>query len=108
MKAALSLFALPLIAATTFAVPAVASTDTGPDAAPHAAVEYDDLNLTSKKGQDAFERRLRKAAKKVCGLDRHNTGSRQANRNARECYNQAMAKAMQRHAALVADNQLGG
>ncbi len=62
MKAALSLIVLPLIAATTLGVSTAASA--APEKAPQMKVYYDDLNLTSKKGQDAFKLRLRQAAKK--------------------------------------------
>ncbi|MXO86879.1 UrcA family protein [Altererythrobacter aurantiacus] len=102
MKTAFTLFA----AASALAVAMPASAQMVEQA--QIEVEYTDLNLASQKGQDRLERRLKKAAREVCGLDQQRTGSRIVDQKTQACYKMAMATAMERHAALVADHRLGG
>ncbi len=71
-------------------------------------VEYSDLNLETAQGQKILKRRIDKAAKAFCQVDRVETGSRIRNPASLMCYKQAKAAAHEQLAAIVSDQQLGG
>lgn len=98
------LLSLAASAALITTVPAAAAAD---DSA-QISVRYDDLNLASAKGQKILERRLIAAARQACGLDGSKTGTRMRSEEETQCYRQAKATAMQRHAMIVEPYRLGG
>lgn len=59
------------------------------------AVTYSHAELASEDGREAVERRIEKAAEKVCGLESYSiTGNVGRYGKAKECYGQAVAQAM--------------
>lgn len=96
--------ALALAAAAAFAAPAaLAQTE-----AKSIRVEYKDLNLSSEKGQEILERRLETAARKVCGISSHTTGTHLIRPAARKCYESARRDMNQRFAEVVSNSRRGG
>lgn len=71
-------------------------------------VEYRDLNLDTSDGQKALERRIDRAARNACGMDRRQTGTRIQSSEVTKCYRAALASARQSVAAIVRNGQLGG
>jgi UrcA family protein len=63
-----------------------------PAAAETVAVEYADLDLSTKAGQDQLERRIDNAARAVCGVDNARTGTRLRSQDAKDCYAEAKAQ----------------
>jgi UrcA family protein len=84
-----------VLAATTFATPAVAK-DEG------VAVSYADLDLSTEVGQAKLERRIDKAARSVCGLDETRVGTRLQSREAKACFDETMAAMREQVAQRVA------
>lgn len=98
----------PLIAAALglalAAVPAAASND-----APRSVkVEYGDLNLDTVAGQNALDRRIEYAAKTVCAVGEHQTGTRIPSAERKQCYAKARSNAERQVATVVGDVQRGG
>ena len=81
---------------------------TTPAFAGNMQIKYDDLNLSSPAGQAALERRIDKAAREVCGVDRQRSGTRFPSRSAQKCFESAKKQATQQMAALVDEQRLGG
>ena len=71
-------------------------------------IVYSDLNLDTAKGQKTLKRRIDKAARQFCGMDRKLTGSRLRTGQDTECYKQAKALATQQMAKLIDNSQFGG
>ena len=71
-------------------------------------IEYADLNLQSKEGQKALDRRIEQAARKACGYGVIKTGSRIRSRDAKACVAELTAKANRRFAELPARAMKGG
>ena len=86
------------------AAPAAAGTD----GAQTMEIEYRDLNLDTVQGQEALDRRIDVAARKVCEVGAERTGTRIQSSAARKCFNEARAKAHQQMASIVERQQLGG
>jgi UrcA family protein len=102
-----SRIAAGLIAASLVLAPSAAiAAETGP--APQIQVKYSDLNLASADGVAELERRIERAAKKVCGASRLPTGSRIADIDARQCVAKAKASAAQSFAAALEQQRRGG
>ncbi len=94
---------LGTIAALGLALPAVAVA-----AEPQSVtVKYADLNLSTPEGQQALDRRIESAARKVCGFGEARTGTR-LDTNARACIAETKAKLENRIATLVEEQRLGG
>lgn len=72
------------------------------------SVKYDDLNLASPAGQEALDKRIEVAARKVCGADTPTTGTRLQSSEARRCVVEAKRSATQQVAAVVEQRQMGG
>ncbi len=87
------------MAAALVALPASAET---------AQIHYSDLNLASEAGHKAFERRVERAARKVCGMNVHRTGTRTATPSMRRCLADAKDSARQQLAAVIDQQRLGG
>lgn len=96
--------AIALTASLTAGIvtPAFAETDNAVE------VSYADLDLTSDADRNTLERRLEKAARKVCDLDGHGTGARIAPREARDCYAEARQKSDAAFATILKSERLGG
>ncbi|KLE34303.1 UrcA family protein [Aurantiacibacter luteus] len=71
-------------------------------------VHHHDLDLETVRGQTQLDRRLIRAARRVCRAGDVMTVSRLPSREARECFEQVMARYQPRVAAIVADRQRGG
>lgn len=71
------------------------ATDARPDA---LAVETSDLDLGTHEGQRTLEKRIDRAARKLCLSDATVTGSRMRSKDASDCYRQALARARVRMA----------
>ena len=89
--------AAALFGAATIAHPALA--DSGEKKGIY--VQHDDLDLSSEKGREIFERRVEKAARKVCGMDGIRTGTRIRSQEAKDCYAQASKAARAKVAAVL-------
>lgn len=96
-------FGLAAIAATMLTAPAAAA----PSEAHSVAVPYDDLNLASDAGQVELDRRIDRAARQVCGMDREATGSRIRSPEARKCYREAK-RMLEVHVAQAIENRAQG
>jgi UrcA family protein len=88
-------------AAAALATVATAS----PVLAKDVLVRYGDLDLASTKGQQAFARRIDRAAKVACDFHAEN---RIPSNEALRCYRQARAKAKTEMALAVENERLGG
>ena len=86
------------------ASPAIAAEGTGPS----VVIKHRDLNLATAEGQDALQHRIDAAARKVCGVGEHETGTRIPSAEAKTCYVKARAKAQSQMALIVAGSQRGG
>jgi len=81
---------IPVLALS--AAPAFAATTAGGDeAAPHIAVQFGDLDLSSAKGRHILESRLRHSAASVCDYDV--TDSHPLINAQRECFETALQNA---------------
>lgn len=98
--------ALAPIAVGMMAIAAPASADSFD--APKVDIQYRDLNLATAEGQEILQRRIDRAAIKVCQLDEHRTGTRIPSAERKACFAKARASAGAQMASIVADYQLGG
>lgn len=91
LSLALIPLALALLPALSFGTEPVETTIAGKAPAPSVVVRYDDLDLSTHKGVQSLEARLRDAAFKVCGqmLDRQVSIQRV------ECQNELVEHAQQ-------------
>ena len=90
---------LALIATPSFAAPS----DT-----PSADVKIADLNLGTAEGQKTLEGRIEAAARNVCGVGRHQTGSRMKSREVKRCVANAKEQVSKQVATIVDNQRLGG
>ena len=93
------------------AAAAVASFTTlaaAPAFAGEVTVSYQDLDLTTAKGQKTLARRIDVAARRACGYDRVETGTRIPSREAVDCYKQAKQRSTGAMASIVDGARLGG
>jgi len=79
----------------------------GPEAAPRMEVSTAGLDLSSAEGQRILDRRIDRAAREVCQVDRTRVGTRIRSQAARECLAKARASA-QRQVAVIVEEQRGG
>ncbi|MGB3797443.1 MAG: UrcA family protein [Alteraurantiacibacter sp.] len=75
-----------LAASALIATPALA----GSADAASVSVRYSDLDLSTKDGQEALERRLTHAAEKVCGINRRTSGVALPTSESRSCYRETI------------------
>ncbi len=97
--------AATLAASALVAAPAFAVDETEPAA---VAVAYDDLDLATEEGQTQLERRLRRAARYVCGMDIRDAASRFPSREAQLCYAEKVESFDRRIASIVETQAYGG
>lgn len=90
--------AAALAAGALVASPAVAET------LPTVKVAYGDLDLSTKKGQQALERRLKSAAREVCGIEPRTQGFALPSSEARGCYRETV-ESFEREIAIRAGQQ---
>lgn len=99
------------IAAALFGLAASAAIAT-PAFAEDTLVTYTDLDLTTPEGQQTLERRLTKAARKVCKMDVKGPTSLLPANSSRTCYREATQKAQGQMAVVIENAQqysrLGG
>ncbi|RJY09553.1 UrcA family protein [Aurantiacibacter aquimixticola] len=72
------------------------------------AVAYDDLDLSTLEGVAELDRRVDRAARRVCGVNETTLGTRLRSREARTCYVQAKRDFERRLASIMHDAQRGG
>jgi UrcA family protein len=70
-------------------------------------VQYDDLDLSTAAGRKELDQRVDKAARKVCGMDENNVGTRVPRKEARECYRDARQQLEARLAGLSGAGEVG-
>lgn len=71
------------------------------------AVRYSDLDLSTKEGQRALERRMENAAEQVCGIDRRTSGVALPSTESMRCYRETV-KNFERQIAAVTERQQRG
>lgn len=71
-------------------------------------VPYEDLNLSSQAGQKVLDRRIDRAAKKVCGYDEPTVGTRLRDPEAATCVARAKAASRAQMASIAAQEAKGG
>lgn len=98
--------ALMMFAAASLALPSAAVANA--QQAKSVEVDYRDLNLATTQGQDLLTARIERAARKVCGLSRHMTGSRLRDRDAQRCVSETTKNINAQFAALVEESAKGG
>lgn len=74
--------------------------------APTERVSYADLRLTTAEGQAELQKRLNKAAWRVCLFDE--SGSLRSGDETAACYRQSRKDVAVQMAQILADQQLGG
>lgn len=92
------------IGVTAMAAPALAEAPTKES----KSIVIADLNLETPQGQKALERRIRQAARKVCGIDDQTTGTRIRSQDAQRCYAKALTSAERQVAAIRENTRAGG
>lgn len=97
------LIALAATASLMAGAPALAET-----ASDSMVVVYDDLDLSTKAGQKTLNQRIDAAAKKYCGYDEVQTGSRLTSKASTKCFKEIRRVAKQQMAPIVNNSQLGG
>jgi UrcA family protein len=89
-----------------YALPALAALALGTAAAAAASnsveVRYDDLDLSTAKGQKTLDRRIDQAARSVCDAEILDTGTRIMSKDATDCIGKAKTAVKRQVAALVA------
>ena len=75
---------------------------------PVATVKTSDLNLSDPAAQQILDRRIDRAARKMCGLDQIRTGSLLASPQARECYREAVRSTRDQLARIEQNARRGG
>ncbi|OGS51347.1 MAG: hypothetical protein A3J40_10615 [Erythrobacter sp. RIFCSPHIGHO2_12_FULL_63_10] len=98
------IFAAAAAGAVLISTPVLA----GDDNAPKVTVEYDDLDLTSEKGQAVLERRVRAAINQACEASSQITGSRVMSADKSRCLAAARRSAKSQVAAIIEDAKRGG
>ena len=88
-----AILAAALGAAAVFAVPAAAET---------VEVKYDDLDLSTRAGQDKLERRIESAARSACGMSDIRTGRLTPSTAQRRCYRDTKASVGEQVAQMIA------
>lgn len=87
--------ALAIVPATAFA------------ATQSVEVKYDDLDLSTPKGQAQLNSRIERAATQVCSRHGIVTGSIRSTSRDEDCYRDALAKLKERVAAITAHTRQG-
>ncbi len=71
------------------------------------SVSYDDLDLSTAKGQAELAKRVDEAARQVCSANSIKTGTILRSKAEKECYRDTREKLQDRVAALSAQKQRG-
>ena len=83
------------VAVVAFSVPAISSADELKGRS--EKVVFSDLDVVKEQGAEALYRRLQAASKRVCGVDSlRNAGSLRVIKAQRDCYQDALDKAVAR------------
>lgn len=98
------IFAAAAAGAVLISTPVLA----GDDGAPEVTVNYDDLDLTSAKGQATLERRVRAAINQACEASSATTGTRIMSVDKSRCLAAARQSAKSQVAAIIEDAKRGG
>ena len=77
-------------------------------AAESVAVKYDDLDLSTRAGQQKLERRIDSAARSACAMDRVQTGRLTPSNEQRQCYAQTKASVHEQVAETIARDSSRG
>lgn len=102
-------FTAAATAASLIATPAMAGNDmASKQTAPTMEIKYSDLNLASAEGQAKLKRRIDAAARKVCQLGKHRTGTRIPSSESKKCFAKARQSARSQMATLMNGQRFGG
>lgn len=71
-------------------------------------VEYSDLDLSRSKGQATLDKRVRSAARVVCGYGSADARSMSARTSKQQCYHAAIERARNNIAAVTEQRASGG
>ena len=71
-------------------------------AAENVGIQYTDLDLSTKAGQDQLERRIDGAAREACGMDKVVTGRFTPSTAQRRCYRDTKASVGEQVAQMIA------
>ena len=105
MKNAILTIAAAATAVSMSLAPAVSAAETEQRT---TAVNYTDLDLSTAQGTQELDRRIDRAAQRVCNMDGHEVGTRVRSREARQCYQDAKRTLNQHFAQIKRDANLGG
>ncbi|WP_162925336.1 UrcA family protein [Aurantiacibacter odishensis] len=92
--------AAALVAGATVGAPAFA------EEGELVTVSYNDLNLATPGGIAALDRRIDRAAMRVCGIKRHMAHRQLPTSQQRTCYRETLDK-LEREVALIVDRRRG-
>ncbi|MDA7787620.1 UrcA family protein [Sphingomonadaceae bacterium] len=98
----------PLIALTIASAMAGSLMAATPAAAESVSIQWRDLNLETVEGQRALDGRIKRAARKVCGMDSTELGSRIQSSKVRKCFREAEASARKQVAVMREETRMGG
>jgi len=79
-----------------------------PALAESVKVSYDDLDLSTPKGQKQLQTRINAAAKKICGVDDVRTGTRLPAADAQACVRDTKQQIQQQIAVVLDRHKAGG
>jgi UrcA family protein len=79
-----------------------------PALAESVKVAYDDLDLSTPKGQKELKERIDAAAKKICGIDDVRTGTRLPSSDSRTCLRDTKQQIQHQLAAVLDQYKAGG
>ncbi len=96
-----TIIAVAMGAAMLASTPAAAAPD-------DLVIKFNDLDLSTAKGQAKLDRRIDQAVKKYCGLDVQATGTRMKSQAAEACKSDATRLARQQVERLTGAAQSGG
>lgn len=102
-----SIISITAIGAALITAPVLAGTTTSAEEK-SVTIQYADLNLNSAEGQERLEQRIDAAARKVCKLNEHRTGTRIPSQNRKECFVKARKSAQSQMASVIRDTRRGG
>jgi UrcA family protein len=94
-------FATVLAAAMTIGSVAVTTTSHAATGTDSTKVTYSDLNLSSEAGQRQLDRRIDRAAREMCGMNKARTGTRLNSREASDCHQNALRSVRERVARAI-------
>ena len=94
-------FAAAVIGSTLIAAPLAAQSEP----AQSTTVKYDDLDLSTEKGQAKLDKRIDAAARAVCKADAVSTGTRLRSNDRKQCLESARASVRTQLAEVIGEER---